>query len=169
MIYQDFALCGNLSISDNVFLGRWETRPLLGGLVSVVDERKMREHAEGMMNLLKIDISSPRALAEALSGGQRQGVAIARAVGFNAKVIIMDEPTASISVKAISELLELTRDLKRQGISFVIISHRLQDIFAVADRVMVLKTGRCVSVKDVRETNLDETIQLIVRGKSARN
>ena len=165
MVYQDFALCGNLDMRDNIFLGRWLSKPVLGGLFHLVEDKQMEEQALELIGRLRIAVNSPKTVVETMSGGQRQGVAIARAVAFDSKVIIMDEPTASISVKAIGELLHLIGDLKQHGASIIIISHRLQDILAVADRVMVLRMGHNVDVKRVAQTNLDEIIQLIVRGK----
>ena len=120
-----------------------------------------------LIGRLRIDLSSPRTLVETLSGGQRQAVAIARAMAFDARVVIMDEPTASISVKAIGELLHLMEELKDRGVSIIIITHRLQDVMETADRVMVLRAGQRVDCKNVSETSLDEIIQLIVRGKPA--
>ncbi len=165
MIYQDFAVCGNLDMSDNVFMGRWPSRRILGGLFRVVQDRVIAKRTVDLIGRLNIDVSSPRTLVETLSGGQRQAVAIARAIAFNARVVIMDEPTASISVKAIRELLHLMEELKAQGVSIIIITHRLQDVMETADRVMVLRAGERVDCKRVADTTLDEIIQLIVRGK----
>jgi ribose transport system ATP-binding protein len=165
MVYQDFAVCGNLDMSDNVFLGRWPSRRILGGLFRVVQDKAIAKQTVDLIGRLRIDMSTPRTLVETLSGGQRQAVAIARAMAFNARVVIMDEPTASISVKAIGELLHLMEEMKSQGISIIIITHRLQDVMETADRVMVLRAGERVDCKRVADTSLDEVIQLIVRGK----
>jgi ABC-type sugar transport system ATPase subunit len=165
MVYQDLALCGNLDMRDNVFLGRWPARPILGGLLHMVEDKKMEQQTLELIGRLNIKVNSPKTLVEALSGGQRQAVAIARVVAFSAKVMILDEPTASISMQAIAQLLELMRELKQHGVSQIIISHRLEDILKVADRVMVLRLGRRVEVKRVADTHLDEVIQLMVRGK----
>ena len=97
-----------------------------------------------MLERLKIDIPSVRLLVERLSGGQRQAVAIARAIAFNSKVVIMDEPTAALSVGAISKVLDMIRELKAQGVSIIIISHRLEDIYSVSDRLIVMRHGRKV-------------------------
>ena len=104
----------------------------------------MEEETQRLLDRLKIDISSVRLGVERLSGGQRQAVAIARATAFNAKVIIMDEPTAALSVAAIGKVLDLVRELKAQGCSIIIISHRLEDIYQVSDRMIVLRHGRKV-------------------------
>jgi ABC-type sugar transport system ATPase subunit len=144
MVYQDFALANNLDVASNVFLGREAVSTRLGP-IGVMDSRRMEREAQQLLNRLKIDIASVRLKVERLSGGQRQAVAIARATAFNAKVIIMDEPTAALSVAAIDKVLQLVRELKAQGASIIIISHRLEDIYQVSDRMIVLRQGRKVS------------------------
>jgi len=143
MVYQDLALANNLDVTANVFLGR-EAVSAQVGPVGVMDSRRMEQEAQRLLDRLKIDIPSVRLLVERLSGGQRQAVAIARATAFNSKVIIMDEPTAALSVAAISKVLDLVRELKAQGASIIIISHRLEDIYGVSDRLMVMRQGRVV-------------------------
>ena len=154
MVYQDFALANNLDVAANVFLGHEAVRAQLGP-IGVMDKRHMEQETQRLLNRLKIDISSVRLGVESLSGGQRQSVAIARATAFNAKVIIMDEPTASLSVAAIGKVLDLVRELKAQGCSIIVISHRLEDIYAVSDRMMVLRHGRkvcdCPVAGDIHE------------------
>jgi simple sugar transport system ATP-binding protein len=110
----------------------------------VLDDRYMEQEAKRLLDRLKINIPSVRLLVERLSGGQRQAVAIARATAFNSKVIIMDEPTAALSVAAISNVIDLVRELKAQGASIIVISHRLEDIYSVSDRLMVMRQGRKV-------------------------
>jgi ABC-type sugar transport system ATPase subunit len=144
MVYQDYALANNLDVAANVFMGREVVRLELGP-IGVMDFRYMEQETRSLLNRLKIDIASVRQKVERLSGGQRQAVAIARATAFDAKVIIMDEPTAALSVAAIDKVLELVRELKAQGSSIIIISHRLEDIFRVSDRMIVLRHGRKVS------------------------
>jgi simple sugar transport system ATP-binding protein len=143
MVYQDLALANNLDVTGNVFLGR-EAVGIHIGTFGVMDYRRMEQEAHRLLDRLKIDIPSVRLLVERLSGGQRQAVAIARATAFNSKVIIMDEPTAALSVAAISKVLDLVRELKAQGASIIIISHRIEDIYAVSDRLMVMRQGRKV-------------------------
>jgi ABC-type sugar transport system ATPase subunit len=143
MVYQDLALANNLDVTGNVFLGREAVGRQLGPL-GVMDSRLMEKEAQRLLDRLKIDIPSVRLLVERLSGGQRQSVAIARATAFNSKVIIMDEPTAALSVAAISQVLDLVRELKAQGASIIIISHRLEDIYSVSDRLVVMRQGRKV-------------------------
>lgn len=144
MVYQDFALADNLDVAANVFLGReaaaWRIGPL-----RVMDKRRMEEETRRLLAGLKIDIPSVRLRVAHLSGGQRQAVAIGRATAFAARVIIMDEPTAALSVAAIGKVLDLVRELKARGRSVIIISHRLEDIYQVGDRIMVLRHGHKVA------------------------
>ncbi len=158
MIYQDFALCGNLDVAANMFLGNWPTKGWF------VDKKRMEAEASLILNRLNVDIASVNLRVESLSGGRQQLVAIARAVSFEPKVVILDEPTANLSVPVARRLLDLMRDLKGHGVAQIIISHRLQDIFAVGDRVMVLKRGRAVGVRHIPDTTEDEILGLIVQG-----
>ena len=143
MVYQDFMLANNLAVAAHMFLGREVVRWQVGPL-RLMDKRKMEAEAVSLMDRLKIDIPSVRQKVENLSGGQRQAVAIGRATAFDAKVIIMDEPTAALSVAAIDKVIDLIQQLKTQGISIIIISHRLEDIYRVGDRVMIMRHGRKV-------------------------
>jgi ABC-type sugar transport system ATPase subunit len=143
MVYQDLALANNLDVVANVFMGREAVSVNLGP-IGVMDENHMEQETKRLLDRLKIDIFSVRLKVDSLSGGQRQAVAIARATAFNNKVTIMDEPTAALSVAAISKVLDVVRELKEQGASIIIISHRLEDIYQVSDRMMVLRHGRKV-------------------------
>ncbi len=143
MVYQDYALANNLDVAANVFMGREVVQMKLGP-IGVLDFRHMEQETVSLLNRLRINIQSVRQIVERLSGGQRQAIAIARATAFNAKVIIMDEPTAALSVAAIDQVLELVKELKAQGASIIIISHRLEDIYRVSDRMIVLRQGRKV-------------------------
>jgi simple sugar transport system ATP-binding protein len=158
MIYQDFALCGNMDVGQNIFLGRWPRRGLF------VDRRKMYNEADRVLQRLKVDVNSVYQKVESLSGGRQQSVAIARAISFEPKVIVLDEPTANLSVMATERLLETMQELKRHNVAQIIISHRLQDIFDVGDRVMVLKRGRHVGERHIHETTEHEVLGLIVQG-----
>jgi simple sugar transport system ATP-binding protein len=158
MIYQDFALCGNLDVAQNIFLGRWPQRGLF------VDRRRMYDEAAEVMKRLKVEINSVFQKVESLSGGRQQSVAIARAISFGPKLIILDEPTANLSVTSTSRLLETMAELKAQGVAQIIISHRLTDIFEVGDRVMVLKRGENVGERKVSDTTEHEVLELIVAG-----
>ncbi|WP_159589718.1 ATP-binding cassette domain-containing protein [Chelativorans xinjiangense] len=158
MIYQDFALCGNMDVGQNIFLGRWPRRGIF------VDRRKMYRQADTVLKRLKVDVNSVYQKVESLSGGRQQSVAIARAISFEPPVVILDEPTANLSVTATERLLETMVELKQQGVAQIIISHRLQDIFAVGDRVMVLKRGENVGDRYVRNTDEHEILRIIVSG-----
>ncbi len=160
MVYQDLSLVDHLDVAANVFLGR-ETMSKRMGLIGVMNQRHMEEETRGLLDRLKIDISSVRLGVERLSGGQRQTVAIARAMAFDAKVIIMDEPTAALSVAAIDKMLDLVRELKAQGRSILIISHRLEDVYQVSDRLIVLRHGRKVCDYSVAG-DLDEFRERVV-------
>lgn len=158
MIYQDFALCGNMDVGQNIFLGRWPRKRLF------VDRRKMYAEADRVLKRLKVDVNSVYQRVESLSGGRQQSVAIARAISFEPRVVILDEPTANLSVVATERLLETMLELKRHGVAQIIISHRLVDIFAVGDRVMVLKRGENVGDRYVKDTNEHEVLEIIVSG-----
>jgi len=158
MIYQDFALCGNMDVGQNIFLGRWPRRGIF------VNRKKMYREAEQVLQRLKVDVNSVYQKVESLSGGRQQSVAIARAISFEPKVIVLDEPTANLSVMATERLLETMQELKKHNVAQIIISHRLNDIFAVGDRVMVLKRGRHVGERSIGETTEHEVLGLIVQG-----
>ena len=159
MIYQDFALCGNLDVAQNVFLGRWPRN-----LGIFVDRERMHRDARKILDHLKVDVNSVYQKVESLSGGRQQSVAIARAISFEPKVVIFDEPTANLSVTATNRLLETMLELKRHRVSQIIISHRLTDIFEVGDRVAVLKRGRNVGSRAIADTTEKEVLELIVSG-----
>jgi simple sugar transport system ATP-binding protein len=159
MIYQDFALCGNMDVGQNIFLGRWPRRFSL-----FVDRPRMYADAARVLERLKVDVNSVHAKVESLSGGRQQSVAIARALSFEPKLVIFDEPTANLSVMATAKLLETMAELKRQGVSQVIISHRLTDIFEVGDRVMVLKRGTNAGERLIKDTTEKDVLELIVAG-----
>ena len=158
MIYQDFALCGNMDVGQNIFLGRWPRKGLF------VNRRKMYSEADNVLKRLKVDVNSVYQKVESLSGGRQQSVAIARAISFAPRVVILDEPTANLSVMATERLLETMLELKKHGVAQIIISHRLVDIFAVGDRVMVLKRGENVGDRYVKNTDEHEVLEIIVSG-----
>ena len=124
----------------------------------------MYAEASAVLRRLKVDVNSVFQKVESLSGGRQQSVAIARAISFDPRVIVFDEPTANLSVMATERLLETMAELKRQGVAQIIISHRLQDIFEVGDRVMVLKRGQAVGDRYIRATSEREVLELIVSG-----
>ena len=161
MIYQDLALCDNMDVAANIFLGKEITRKFLG-VLELVDERKMRKEASQTLETLHIKLGSPRVSVEDLSGGQRKAVAIARSIYWNAKVILMDEPTAALGVMEVNRVIELVRQLKKRGISVVFISHNLQEIFRAVDRVVVLRRGEKAGDKLIQDTSIDEVIKMMV-------
>ncbi|MBA7600506.1 Fructose import ATP-binding protein FrcA [subsurface metagenome] len=158
MVYQNFALCPNLDVPSNLFLGREITTR---SFFSFLRKRKMEKEAVEVLHRLKIDIKNPRIYIDRLSGGQQQAVAIGKAVSFYPKLVIMDEPTANLALVEIDKVLELTLRLKQHDISIIFISHRLDDVFTVSDRIFVLKHGRKVDVKEKAKTNKDEVIRLM--------
>jgi simple sugar transport system ATP-binding protein len=160
MVYQDLGLVGCLDITSNIFLGREPTARRLG--VQLLDEAAMDRAARDLLSRLKIEIRDVSQRVETLSGGQRQAVAIARATAFDAKVVIMDEPTAALAVKEVGKVLDTIRRLKEHGIAVIIVSHRLQDIFRVCDRVTVLRGGRNAGERNIGETTMDEVVGMIV-------
>jgi ABC-type sugar transport system ATPase subunit len=162
MIYQNLALAPNLDVVANVFLGREYTRPVVPGLVRWLDEVRMERETRSLLERLRINIASVRTNVERMSGGQQQAVAIARAVAFQARVVIMDEPTAALAVKEVGKVLDLIKHLRDSGVSVILISHRLQDVFNVCDRVMVLRSGQRISERVIKETTMDEIVKYIV-------
>jgi len=162
-IYQDLALADNLTIGGNIFLGREPMRRAFGFL-PVLDRRKMAEAARKTMALLDFHVSRMEAPVSNFSGGQRQAVAIGRAVYWNAQILIMDEPTAALGVPEQRKVISLIHQLKAQGRGVIFISHNLQDIFAVSDRIIVLRRGVKAGERKISETTHDEVVKLMVGG-----
>jgi simple sugar transport system ATP-binding protein len=160
MVYQDLALAGNMRIDENIFLGRERRRQI--GPLRLVDHDANRRLAMQHLAKLKISVKSVGQRVEELSGGQRQAVAIARATAFDARVVIMDEPTAALAVKEVGKVLDLIKDLKSHGISVILISHRLDDIFYVCDRVMALFHGRNFAEAPLSRVGRDEVVGWIM-------
>jgi simple sugar transport system ATP-binding protein len=158
IVHQDLALCNNLTAAANVFLGR-ELRRWLGP-VGILDHKTMYRRAGELFKELKSE-TRPRDLVKQMSGGQRQAVAIARTMLSEAKIVLMDEPTAAISVRQVAEVLNLIRELRGRGIAVVLISHRMPDVFTVADRVIVMRRGRKVADKDIAASSPEEVTGLI--------
>jgi simple sugar transport system ATP-binding protein len=158
VVYQDLALADNLTAAQNVFLGReirkgvWPFR--------ILDKQAMIDKAAELFAELKSE-TRPRDLVKKMSGGQRQAVAIARTRLSNAKLVLMDEPTAAISVRQVAEVLELIRRMKSKGVAIMLISHRMPDVFAVSDRIVVLRRGSKVADKQTAKTSPEEITGLI--------
>ncbi|MEF2551637.1 ATP-binding cassette domain-containing protein [Aurantimonas sp. A2-1-M11] len=158
IVHQDLALCDNLTAAANVYLGRELRRGIWP--FSILDYPGMYKRAGEIFAELKSE-TRPRDLVRKMSGGQRQAVAIARTRLSDAKIVLMDEPTAAISVRQVAEVLSLIRRLRDQGITVVLISHRMPDVFTVADRVIVMRRGRKVADKTVADSSPEEVTGLI--------
>jgi simple sugar transport system ATP-binding protein len=160
-IYQDLALAENLDVGANIFLGRERMKRSLG-VLKVLDDQSMREEAKKVLDRLDIEIPSLTKTIRTLSGGQRQSVAISRSIYWDAKVLIMDEPTAALGVSEQKKVLDLVRTLKDQGIGIILISHQMYDVFEVADRLAVMRRGVKVGERIVKDTTPDEVVSLMV-------
>lgn len=160
-IYQDLALCENLDATINIFLGREPMRRQLG-IFNVVDRKHMLAESETVLNQLDIEIPDLLRPMRQMSGGQRQAVAIARAVYWNARLMIMDEPTAALAVAEQRKVLDLCHTLRDRGVPVIIISHNMQDVFAVADRIIVMRRGKKVGELTAKTTTTDEVVSLMV-------
>ncbi|WP_246642420.1 ATP-binding cassette domain-containing protein [Rhizobium croatiense] len=158
IVHQDLALCNNLTAAANVFLGRELSRGI--GPFRVLDYKTMYRRAGEIFKELKSE-TRPRDLVKQMSGGQRQAVAIGRTMLSEAKIVLMDEPTAAISVRQVAEVLNLIRELRGRGIAVVLISHRMPDVFTVADRVIVMRRGRKVADKAIAASSPEEVTGLI--------
>ena len=160
-IYQDLALAENLNVYSNIFLGREKLKKALG-LIDVLDHDYMYQESKKVLDKLGIEIPSLKNKIKMLSGGQRQSVAISRSIYWNAKLLIMDEPTAALGVAEQRKVLDLVRTLSAQGVGIIIISHQLYDVFQVAHRLVILRRGEKVGELMVKETNPDEVVSLMV-------
>lgn len=155
-VYQDLALCDNLDVVSNLFLGR-EELTVWGALNDTHMERRTIE----VLRTLDVKLPSARALVAQLSGGQRQSIAVAKSILRNAKVVLLDEPTAALGVAQTRQVLNLIRRLREQGLAVVVISHNLADVFEVVDRVIVLRLGRRVATFDVKTTTPERVVASI--------
>jgi simple sugar transport system ATP-binding protein len=158
IVYQELALCDNLTAAANVFLGRELMRRV--GPVRILDYKTMYNRAGALFAELKSE-TRPRDLVRRMSGGQRQAVAIARTRLSDARIVLMDEPTAAISIRQVEEVLNLIRRLRDHGIAVILVSHRMPDVFAVADRVVVLRRGTKVADKSTANSSPEEITGLI--------
>lgn len=163
-VYQDLALADNLDVPANIFLGRELVyKPPLAFLL---DLRRMEEEARRLLTRFKINIPSVRQKVRSMSGGQRQSIAIARSVYFNAKVVILDEPTAALGVEETRKVYELVSEMRSQGLAVLMISHNLNHVFDHSDRITVMKTGRVVGSRRTAETSREEILRMIVTGSA---
>jgi ribose transport system ATP-binding protein len=161
-IYQDLALAGNLGVSANIFMGREVKKKYLGGLIHTLDETFMTAASQKVLDTLDIHFANFGEKIERLSGGQRQAVAIARAVYWQAKLMIMDEPTNNLGVVEQRKVLDLINKLREEGVPVILISHTLPDVFAVTNRIVVMHRGRRVAEKRTGETDSREIVQYMV-------
>jgi simple sugar transport system ATP-binding protein len=160
-VYQDLALADHLDAASNLFLGREVLRPPPLSWFGFLDKRAMRRRAQEEMRRLKIGIQSVDQPVLRLSGGQRQAVAVARAIAWGTQIVILDEPTAALGVRESSMVLELITEVRSQGVAVVMISHNLPEVFAVADRITVLRHGRTIVSLDKTETSLDAVVGMM--------
>ncbi|MBN9024167.1 MAG: sugar ABC transporter ATP-binding protein [Rhizobiales bacterium] len=158
VVYQDLALCNNLTAAANVFLGRELRRGVWP--FRILDYATMYKRAGDLFKELKSE-TRPRDLVKQMSGGQRQAVAIARTRLSDARIVLMDEPTAAISVRQVAEVLNLIRRLRDQGIAVILISHRMPDVFSVCDKIVVLRRGTKVADKEIAKSSPEEVTALI--------
>jgi simple sugar transport system ATP-binding protein len=163
MVYQDLSLCDTVDVAGNLMLGREPQRRILG--LPFMDKAKMHKDAAAMLQRLDIRMPNTRLKVENLSGGQRQSIAIGRAASFDPLVLIMDEPTAALAVAEVDAVLQLIKNVSAKGVSVILITHRLQDLFVVCDRIMVMYEGRNVAERRIGDTNIEELVNLIVGRK----
>jgi len=169
-VYQDLALCDNLDISSNVFLGREITKMIIPGLLKVFDHNAMRERTRAVLNDLRISsLETLTSQVHHLSGGQRQSVAVAKSVCFDARVIIMDEPTAALGVTQTRLVLDLARRLSERGCCVIYISHIMRDVLETADRIAVMKSGQVVGLRKAAETDSDELVFMMISGENRKS
>jgi ABC-type sugar transport system ATPase subunit len=159
-IYQDLALADNLDVGANVFLGREPVKRYFG--LPFIDRKQMRKEAQQTLRALDIQINRPDLPLRGMSGGQRQSVAIGRAIYWKARILIMDEPTAALGVPEQRKVMELIQNLKQSGVGIIFISHNLIDIFQVSDRIFVLRRGVNAGERKISETTGDEVVRLMV-------
>ena len=161
-VYQDLAVAPALSIAENLFLGRELRRPgILGSIFRMLDKRRMREDSTAHMRELRIEIGSMGQAVETLSGGQRQGVAVARSAAFARHVVIMDEPTAALGVKQSAMVLDLIRRVRDRGLSVVLISHDMPHVFEIADRIHVARLGKRIGILNPKRISMSDTVALM--------
>ena len=166
-LYQDLALAENLDAYSNIFLGREKTKPFLG-FIKVLDHDSMREESKKVLERLEIEIPSLQNQIKTLSGGQRQAVAICRSIYWNAKLLILDEPTAALGVHEQRKVLDLVRLLRSQNIPIIIISHQLYDIFSVTDRLVIMRRGKKVAERITKDTTPEEVVGLITGSEEVK-
>ncbi len=162
-VYQDQSLAELLSPPENVFLGREKCNRIMG--LKILDNAFMREETQKVLKRLNVDFPSMTRPIRFFSGGQRQSVCISRALYWDADVIIMDEPTAALGIREKRQVMDLILDLKSEGVTVIVISHEMHDVFEIADKIVVLFQGNLIAVKEKHKTTIDEIASLIIAGK----
>jgi fructose transport system ATP-binding protein len=157
-VYQDLALAPSLDVASNLFLGREARQRGLLGAIGFLDDRFMRKRAQEEMANLQIGLSSVRQPVLTLSGGQRQAIAVARAVAWGRRIVIMDEPTAALGIRESRMVLRLIKRIKETGVAVIMISHNLPEVFEVADRITILRLGRTVRQMRREEASMDDVV-----------
>ena len=161
-VYQDLAVAPAMTIAENLFLGRETRRPgILGSLLQLLDKKKMQADAVAHMQDLRIGIRSMKQAVETLSGGQRQGVAVARSAAFARHVVIMDEPTAALGVKESNMVLDLIRRVRERGLPVILISHNMPHVFEVADRIHIQRLGRREALVKTSEIKMPDAVAIM--------
>jgi D-xylose transport system ATP-binding protein len=168
-VYQDLALCDNLDVVANLFVGREELAAGPGRALRALDEASMEQQAAELLQTLTVRLPSVRQEVGLLSGGQRQSVAIARSLIGEARVVLLDEPTAALGVAQTEQVLALIKRLREQGLGVVVISHNLADVFEVVDRIFVLRLGRKAGVYEVADTSREEVVAAITGAEFGRD
>jgi fructose transport system ATP-binding protein len=167
-VYQDLAVAPAMTISENLFLGRELRRPeLIGRLFGVLDKKKMLAEAGTHMRSLQIGIRSMKQAVETLSGGQRQGVAVARSAAFARHVVIMDEPTAALGVKESNMVLDLIRKVRDKGLPVILISHNMPHVFEVSDRIHIQRLGKRIAVVRPGEIRMSDAVAIMTGAMNA--
>jgi len=167
MVYQHLALCRNLDVTSNLFLGREVCRSFFG-LFNLLSKRAMDQMTVDTLRGLNIDVHNPREVVNNLSGGQQQAVAIGKAIRFEPRILLLDEPTANLAVKEANKVLDLMLRLKANGIAQIFVTHRLQDLFKVTDRILVLRNGERVGCVLTSETTEEELVKLMFIAEARR-
>jgi D-xylose transport system ATP-binding protein len=165
-VYQDLALCDNLDVVANLFLGRERAHTLIPGILRAINEEPMEQKAREALTLLRINIPSVRSLVKELSGGQRQSIAVAKAVLWSPKVVILDEPTAALGVAQTRQVLDLVLRLRDQGLAVIIITHNMQNVFEVAEKASVMRLGRRVAKFVIKDASPDDVVAAITGART---
>jgi len=160
-VYQDLALAPDLTVAENLFMGRELKRPGPFGLIGSLDRRRMNQEARQQLDRLRIRIDSVTNRADALSGGQRQAIAVARAVAWGRRILLMDEPTASLGVEEQRKVAELVDEVRRSGVPVLLVSHNIPQVHEICDRIVVLLHGRVAAVLKTEEVDIEDVVMWI--------